>query len=65
MEFGGEPGEGVGRWDEAMAGVRSGSFELRCGENAQSAGVAGGQMLLDSLSLGERKFAVDQGVQFF
>jgi hypothetical protein len=65
MEFSGEPGECVGRWDEAMAGARSGSFELRCGKNAQSAGVAGGQMLLDFLPLGEWKFAVDQGVEFF
>ena len=64
MELGGEAGEGFGRWGEAVAGAGGGGFELRRGEYAQGAGVAGGEMLLDSLLLGGREFAVDVGVEF-
>ena len=52
MELGGEAGEGFGWWREAMAGARGGGFEFGGGENAQGAGVAGREMLLDSLLLG-------------
>ena len=63
MELGGEAGEGFGRWREALAGAGGGGFELRGGEDTQSAGVAGGEMLLDSLLLGGWEFAVDEGVE--
>ena len=52
MELRGEASEGFGRWCEAMAGAGGGGFELRRRENAEGAGVAGGEMLLDSLLLG-------------
>ncbi len=63
MELGGEAGEGFGWWGEALAGAGGGGFELRGGEDAQGAGVAGGEMLLDSLLLGGWEFAVDVGVE--
>jgi hypothetical protein len=64
VELGGDAGEGFGWWSEAVAGARGCGFELGGGENAESAGVAGGEMLLDSLVLGVGKFAVDEGVEF-
>ena len=63
MELCGEPGEGIGRWGEALASAGDRGFELRGREDAQSAGVAGGEMLLDSLPLGGWEFAVDEGVE--
>jgi hypothetical protein len=64
MELRGEAGEGVGWRSEAIAGAGGGGFELRGGENAKGAGVAGGEMLVDSLPLGEWKFTVDEGADF-
>src|SRR5260370_15291230 len=63
MEVGGEAGQGVGGWCKTMAGAGGGGFELGRGEDAQGAGVAGGEMLLDSLLLGEWEFSVDEGVE--
>ena len=65
VELGGDASEDFRRRGEALAGTRGCGFELGGGENAESAGVAGGEMLLDSLPLGVGKFAVDEGVEFF
>jgi hypothetical protein len=62
-ELGGEAGEGFGWWREALAGAGSGSFEFCSRENAEGAGVAGGEMLLNSLLPGGREFSVDEGVE--
>ena len=51
MKLCGEAGEGFGWWCEALASAGGGGFELRGGEDTQRAGVAGGEMLLDSLLL--------------
>ena len=41
-EVGGKACEGFGWWGKALTGAGGGSFELCGGEDAQSAGVAGG-----------------------
>ncbi len=46
-----------------MAGARGGGFEFGGGENAEGAGVAGGEVLFDSLLLGGWEFAVDVGAE--
>ncbi len=63
VELDGEAGEGVGWWCEAVSGARGGGFELRGGEDAQGADVAGGEMLLDSLLLCGWELAVDIGAE--
>ena len=63
MQAGGEAGKGFGRRREALAGARGGGFELRGGEDAQGAGVAGGEMLFDFLLLGGWEFGIDEGVE--
>jgi hypothetical protein len=60
-ELGGEADESFGRWGEALAGAGGGGFELRGREDAQGAGVAGGEVLLDSLLTGGGKFSVGVG----
>jgi hypothetical protein len=63
MELRGETGEGF-RWrGEAMAGAGGGGFKSCGGEDAKGAGVAGGEMLLDSLLFGGWKFSVDEGAE--
>ena len=63
MELGGDAGEGFGWWGEALAGTGGGGFEFRGGEDAQGTNVADGEMLFDSLLLGEWEFAVDEGAE--
>jgi hypothetical protein len=46
-----------------MASVGEGGFEVRSGQNAESAGVASGEMALDLLLVGGREFSVDVGVE--
>src|ERR1700742_4970127 len=46
-----------------MTGASGGGFELRGGEDAKGAGVAGGEMLIDSLLLGGWEFSVDEGAK--
>ena len=61
MEVGGEAGEGFGGWGEALAGAGGSGFELRGGEDSEGAGVAGGEVLVDSLLLGGWELGVDVG----
>ena len=61
----GEAGESV-RWSvEAQAGTRGGGFDLACCEDARRAGMAGGEVPADLLTLRERKFPVDPCTQGF
>ena len=46
-----------------MASAGGGGFEFCGGEHAEGAGVAGGEMLFDSLLLGRREFCVGEGAE--
>ena len=63
VELCGEAGESFGWWCEAMAGAGGRGFELCGGEDTQRTGVAVGEVLVDSLLLLLREFAVDEGAE--
>src|ERR1700722_12233611 len=63
MKLGGKVGECFGAWCKAMARPTGGGFQLCGRKDAQGAGVAAGEMLLDFLLLGCWEFTVDKGVQ--
>ena len=61
--MGGEACEGFGWWGETVAGAGGGGFDLHGGEDAQSTGVAGGDVPFDSQLLGGWEFTVDEGAE--